>query len=571
MTSFADNLFEFSYNKRKNTELFKDLETTVGISKIQNYIPIYKMFFSLNETNYNQVNLNHKYHLNCISEKKNENRFVGKIENKNGKIKKQLFLKFSPLLDPIKYLIGKYDISNNLFELPSLDKNNCHKKIRNKSNSAYVDGFFSYLSSKLLHEQRFLNGIDYFGSFIGVKKKFYYNIFDDFDYLNNSSFFHENMDKLFKIENDRGDIFSGNSRNRRKKIKITDEKHSIETENIAHDLFGNIFVKSDKKKSDDLKILLSFEKKDLSENSIVTENKKLSKTQDSSSTCSSRSSYTESLDSEDEESDDDGSSLSSSDSETEVLNAILEEFPVNIICLEGLENTLDSLLFTNKVLTIPEWKSIVFQILIILITYQKVFSFTHNDLHTNNIMYEKTDRPWLYYCFEGNYYKIPTFGKIFKIIDFGRAIYKFRDKTICSDSFQSKGDAATQYNFGPCLNSKKPILEPNFSFDLTRLACSLYDYFVPYSDEEYKVTHIIGKLVIKWCRDDRGKNILYKKNGDERYPDFKLYKMIARTVHKHLPSKEIKNTMFDEFKVTKKSLKKKRIFNLDILQKYYTK
>ena len=569
MTSFADNLFEFSYNKRKNTELFKDLETTVGISKIQNYIPIYKMFFSLNETNYNQVNLNHKYHLNCISEKKNENRFVGKIENKNGKIKKQLFLKFSPLLDPIKYLIGKYDISNNLFELPIWNKNNCHKKIRNKNNSAYVDAFFSYLSSQLFHEQRFLNGIDFFGSFIGVKKNFYYNIFDDFDYLNNSSFFHENMDKLFKIENDRGDIFSGNSRNRRKKIKITDEKPIIKPENIAADFFGNIFVKSDEKKTDDLKILLSFEKKDASENKIITENKKLSKTNDSSSTCSSRSSYTESLPSDDE--DDDGSSLSSSDSETEVLNAILEEFPVNIICLEGLENTLDSLLFTNKVLTIPEWKSIVFQILIILITYQKVFSFTHNDLHTNNIMYEKTDRPWLYYCFEGNYYKIPTFGKIFKIIDFGRAIYKFRDKTICSDSFQSKGDAATQYNFGPCLNSKKPILEPNFSFDLTRLACSLYDYFVPYSDEEHKVTHIIGKLVIKWCRDDRGKNILYKKNGDERYPDFKLYKMIARTVHKHLPSKEIKNTMFDEFKVTKKSLKKKRVFNLDLLKEFYTK
>ena len=49
MTSFADNLFEFSYNKRKNIELFKDLETTVGISKIQNYIPIYKLFFSLQD------------------------------------------------------------------------------------------------------------------------------------------------------------------------------------------------------------------------------------------------------------------------------------------------------------------------------------------------------------------------------------------------------------------------------------------------------------------------------------------------------------------------------------------
>ena len=62
-------------------------------------------------------------------------------------------------------------------------------------------------------------------------------------------------------------------------------------------------------------------------------------------------------------------------------------------------------------------------------------------LHTNNIMYEKTDKkyPWLYYCFNGTYYKVPTFGKIFKIIDFGRAIYNFRDQVICSDSFHSKG------------------------------------------------------------------------------------------------------------------------------------
>ena len=46
MTSFTET-FGFSYNKRKNTELFKDLETTVGISKIQNFIPIYNMFFLL--------------------------------------------------------------------------------------------------------------------------------------------------------------------------------------------------------------------------------------------------------------------------------------------------------------------------------------------------------------------------------------------------------------------------------------------------------------------------------------------------------------------------------------------
>ena len=570
MTSFTET-FSFSYNKRKNTELFKDLETTVGISKIQNFIPIYNMFFSLNRKNYNDINLNHKYHLCSINDKKNENKFVGKIENKNGKMKKNLFLKYSPLLDPIKYMIGKYDISQNLFELPHLNKKNSHKKVKNNNNSAYVDGFFSYLSSQLLHEKRFCHGIDFYGSFIGLKQNFYYNIFDDFDYLNNSSFFHQNMDKLFKIENNRGDIFSGNSRNRRKKIKITDEKPNIECEEMPNDLFGDIFKTPNKEKSNDLKILLSF--KDTSKNEIPSDNKKLSKTQDSSSTCSSRSSYTDDSSEFSDEEDDEESSQESSESEgeNEVLNAIIEEFPVNIICLEGLEDTLDSLLFGGKILTIPEWKSIIFQILIMLITYQKVFSFTHNDLHTNNIMFEKTEKPWLYYCFNGTYYKVPTFGKIFKIIDFGRAIYNFRDQVVCSDSFQSKGDAATQYNFGPCLNKKKPILEPNFSFDLTRLACSLYDYFVPYSDEEHKVTHKIGKLIIKWCKDDKGKNILYKQNGDERYPDFKLYKMIARTVHNHLPVEEIKNPMFDEFKVTKKSLKKKRIFNLDILQKYYTK
>ena len=67
-----------------------------------------------------------------------------------------------------------------------------------------------------------------------------------FDYLNNSSFFHQNMDKLFKIENNRGDIFSGNSRNRRKKIKITDEKPSIECEEMSDDLFGDIFKTQNK-------------------------------------------------------------------------------------------------------------------------------------------------------------------------------------------------------------------------------------------------------------------------------------------------------------------------------------
>ena len=57
-------------------------------------------------------------------------------------------------------------------------------------------------------------------------------------------------------------------------------------------------------------------------------------------------------------------------------------------------------------------------------------------------------------------------------------LYKFNGKLFCSDSFQPGGDAATQYNTEPYFNEKKPRLEPNFSFDLCRLACSIFDYVV---------------------------------------------------------------------------------------------
>jgi len=57
----------------------------------------------------------------------------------------------------------------------------------------------------------------------------------------------------------------------------------------------------------------------------------------------------------------------------------------------------------------------------------------------------------------------------------------------------------------------------------------------------------IQKLVLEWVSDDNNKNILYKANGDERYPDFKLYKMIARNVHKHTPKNQLSRPMFQNF------------------------
>jgi hypothetical protein len=76
-------------------------------------------------------------------------------------------------------------------------------------------------------------------------------------------------------------------------------------------------------------------------------------------------------------------------------------------------------------------------------------AFTHNDLHTNNIMYIETDKEFIYYTHNQIHYKVPTYGRIYKIIDFGRSIYRFKNKMFYSDCFEKHGDANGQYNCEP--------------------------------------------------------------------------------------------------------------------------
>ena len=68
----------------------------------------------------------------------------------------------------------------------------------------------------------------------------------------------------------------------------------------------------------------------------------------------------------------------------------INKFPVQIITLEKCRKYIRLLMINNSKLS-DEWNScLVLQILMILITYQKTFNFTHNDLHTNNIMFIET-------------------------------------------------------------------------------------------------------------------------------------------------------------------------------------
>ena len=322
------------------------------------------------------------------------------------------------------------------------------------------------------------------------------NVYDDLEYLFDSDFFHKQKNKLFDMDDvDEERLLEGDTRNYRKKIIVETEDINLDIQTIDPRIneFFDLTHENLEKHNNELREEYSV----LNQNNL--ENKSEKRT---NSTCSSRTSNTSNGE---EELSDEASGLESCENSQlseysslseENIYALIKNFPVQIICLEKMENTLDSLLEEDDdeesddekdTLSNKEWASCLFQIIMILITYQKIFDFTHNDLHTNNIMFQKTDRKFMNYKFNNTYYRVPTYGRIYKIIDFGRAIYSFNGKTICSDSYHPKGDAATQYNFEPYFNEKKPRLKPNKSFDLCRLACSLYDFFVDDVENENKI------------------------------------------------------------------------------------
>ena len=107
-----------------------------------------------------------------------------------------------------------------------------------------------------------------------------------------------------------------------------------------------------------------------------------------------------------------------------------------------MEGTLEDLL--DETPNADLIKSCIFQVSFALAFLQKKYSFTHNDLHVNNIMFKKTDRQYLYYKFNNIYFKIPTHGYLFKIIDFGRCIFTYHNKTFFNDTFDKHGEAEGQ-------------------------------------------------------------------------------------------------------------------------------
>jgi len=491
-------------------------------------------------------------------------------------------------------MMGKYDLkAPTLLSLPNIHSTdtNTPAKFRDTNNASYIDGFFSYLSSQLRNQYGFKHGIDFYGSFLGIQHKYKMNIADDYSHLYNSTFFRNGCNRLFYFsKSEHSDLlysmnYNKNSRANKERLELTDDTdlildiETLETHEYtdpgspqsppSSELTEIVYKEDPLYTSNDIDTLDTID-------GNFTTNDTDDKSSDSEQNYSTDSSIfsdgsIESENSGDDEDDIPSESYEDSENESdveseEVLNIYIDNFPIQMICMERCHGTLDEL-FVQEEIDEKSGASALFQIVMTLLAYQKSFQFTHNDLHTNNIMYVHTDEPFLYYKFNRAVYRVPTYGRIFKIIDFGRSIYKFRGKLFCSDSFAPGGDASTQYNFEPYYNSNKPILEPNYSFDLCRLGTSIFDFLFDIEDmEDPKKMDGLQKTIYRWCQDDAGKNVLYKKNGEERYPNFKLYKMIARTVHEHIPEKQLDFPFFKQFRYNKpvKDEALKKIMDIDI-------
>jgi hypothetical protein len=204
--------------------------------------------------------------------------------------------------------------------------------------------------------------------------------------------------------------------------------------------------------------------------------------------------------------------------------------------------------------------SCLFQVSFALLYLQKYYQFTHNDLHINNVMFTSTSKTFLYYKFNNIYYKVPTHGYLFKIIDFGRAIFTFHNRLFFNDTFEKHGEAEGQYSkpFNKLSFQEKentPIKQ-NFNFDLCRLAITILDV----CEFNKNINYGTKQAFIDFLH-----NMTLTDNCESLYDledDFNMYVAISKHASNALPKNIIQNIIFNNYRIKKKEFPKKSYYSL---------
>jgi hypothetical protein len=508
--------------------LEKDIENTLQIKELQLYFPILSLYFKYyNNESYKQFTLKSKKFVSKINEKlqnKYEDSYIKNMfscnifDTRSNKDlgEREVFIKILPILDVLSFMKNDYKTDNS--SLPNIYNFLTSKKINSYHNSAYIDNYFTFLGSKMVDLNLCPTFPEYLGSFTGIAQSFDFDITEEYHELVNISWFKSGLENKFTL----------------KKVKNKKlDKYFTDIDNL--EFVENDDLSCDENDEKDKNIELDKLEELLNESEVSDEN---------SDSDGNENSY----------SDNDSLSIQSFNSDMSMDNSLrylyyitLKNYPVQLVCLEKLNCTLDNLMEDGYDITDKEWKSILFQICFGLSVAQKNYEFVHNDLHSSNIMFKNTEEEFIYFRYKSKYFRIPTFGKITKIIDFGRATFKVKNQIFFSDVFKKNGDAEGQYSF-PYNNTLKDCkIKPNRSFDLSRLATTIIEHF---SEES-----TIYKLLKLWCTDKNGNDLM------DYNDDFNLYKLIAKNVISAVPVKQLDKIIFKEFLIEKKDIPEgKRVY-----------
>jgi hypothetical protein len=521
----------------------EDLNHVSGFNNLQTYFPTLSKLFSITKHQASRAWLDSKYRITAIDISGTSGlcsmSLVPNVDSSGtslvNPIKRPAFLKVTHLLDPIRWMKGDYSLAKQT-GLPWHAKTwaAAWTKIQDPTNQAYTEVVASYALSRLRETGISPHFNEFYGAFCANADRYRYNLTEEFKSFRNTRWFwHGQKRGLYTLH-----------------VAYSKNPEEAVTEDILKDIIREPSVNGDKSDSE--------EEIDVD---IVDE--------DAASLHSDKMSDLSFADEK-------GESETSEETEIEDKYRIYSEitgFPVMMIGLENNRGTMDALLDNyTAVGATPgtsewelRWSAWIFQVLSALSVAQAIIGFTHNDLHTNNIVWTETEEEYLYYVKrDGSTFKVPTFGKMFRIIDFGRAIFTLNGKTFFSDDFKSGNDADGQYSFRPLSQKAENEVLPNPSFDLARLAVSLFDALYPdapediedgaelSSEEGLQMMETVSPLynvLWSWMIDDDGRNILVEPSGEERFPDFDLYKHIAEFVHGAVPARQFSNPAFDRFQV----------------------
>jgi len=496
------------------------------------------------------------------------------------------FVKTVHLLNPIDLIKEKYNIPEHPL-LPQSDNTwkRTLTKLHSYNNQAYVDAVANFVLSRFRELNLTPHCIFYYGSTTGISKSYQFNISQEYDTYRQCRWFWKGMKshsaRLTVIRGDIDDTEIPNFEEIYKEITTCpfdiddNEPSEIELEPISIDNNDNTDIES----------INSFTFDDIKENSenikdIFEITKKFSKT-------TSLKKYN---------SDSESNSDDSNDSDELDIDICLEipNMPVILIQQEAQDGVMDELLDEDKIdghergsqAWESRWIAWLFQVISALCFLQSSICFTHNDLHSNNILWRKTESKFLYYKIkDGTVWRVPTFGKIFTIIDFGRSIFRLGKHLWISDDHWPDQEAGDQYNFGPFFDNTKPKNSPNPSFDLARLAISLIDGLYDEKPDKkpdkkkgknvsiisqegdwkvYETKSPLFNMLWSWTVNENGETVYEDKNGDEKYDGFDLYIKIAHDIKNAVPKDQLHRQIFQQFKWKQKVAQEETIYSLGV-------